>query len=631
MKYRFVWLASVAAVGALYYWIIGIGALPERFVWQNQFARYYGSPPLKSVYGTEAVNGYYQLLARSFASGKLRLPVEPVPELLALPDPWNGSQNWNARLLDVALFQRHYYLYHGPTPVVLFFLPWYGITGRDLPENFAAFLISLLAFVVLSALFREAICALGIRLSMAWHALFLIALGVGQVVPFLLHRAKVYEVAIACAQLCVATGFYCAFRSLNGGRRSIVWAACSGLSFGLAVGCRPHFGLAAMAGFFLFAVFARKRSWRELIAYVAPLAICGVILMAYNYARFQNPFEFGTRYLLGDDRYRNFGVSLRNLPAGLYYLLFCPPRIEPEFPFVRLVLRSPGFALPRDYFLERIAGALLLCPLIVLAPMAPFLARRAGEKRAVPVLLTAMVAFGISCVVFIALVPFSSQRYAVDFMPSLLFASCVAAAALLGTMRGRFNHAFAAVGVALALSYAIFANLALAVQGPYDQFVQRDPRAYVHLARRLSPVTSFRPLLDPTLRASSMFNFPYCPAAREALLSAGELGSRYQVSAECAGPGRLRLFSETALGFGGPPPAEVPFTPGPQRISIEFTPANRTMTVYWNENPVLRHALLFLVTSRSQIRYGWDAALGNIKQFEGQIEAAPGELGYLLK
>jgi len=38
--YRFVWLASVAAMGALYYWIIGIGALPERLVCQNQFARY---------------------------------------------------------------------------------------------------------------------------------------------------------------------------------------------------------------------------------------------------------------------------------------------------------------------------------------------------------------------------------------------------------------------------------------------------------------------------------------------------------------------------------------------------------------------------------------------------------------
>src|SRR5271165_2150205 len=252
MRFRVVWLASAGVVGALYYWIIGIGALPERFVFENQFARHYGSPPLKSLEGSDAVNDYYDLLARSFASGKLRLPVDPLPELLALPDPWKGTENWNVRLLDVALFQRHYYLYHGPTPVVLFFLPWYLVTGRDLPENFAAFLISLLAFVIWSRLFSEILDALQVRLPLGLYALFLIALGVGQTVPFLLHRAKLYEVAIACAQLCLGAGFYCAFRALTGSRRSAVWAAGAGLSFGLAVGCRPHFGLAAVAGFLLF-------------------------------------------------------------------------------------------------------------------------------------------------------------------------------------------------------------------------------------------------------------------------------------------------------------------------------------------------------------------------------------------
>src|SRR5579862_2439659 len=122
MKYRAAWLASIAIVGALYFWIIGLGAVPERFVWGKQVEQFYGSPPRMSVYGADAVNGYYELLARSFATRQLRLPVEPLPELLALPDPWSGVANWSTRLLDVALFNRHYYLYHGPTPVVLFFL-----------------------------------------------------------------------------------------------------------------------------------------------------------------------------------------------------------------------------------------------------------------------------------------------------------------------------------------------------------------------------------------------------------------------------------------------------------------------------------------------------------------------------
>jgi len=47
------------------------------------------------------------------------------------------------------------------------------------------------------------------------------------------------------------------------------------------------------------------------------------------------------------------------------------------------------------------------------------------------------------------------------------------------------------------------------------------------------------------------------------------------------------------------------------------------MTLYWNDSPVLRHALLFLVTSRSQIRSGWDAALGKIKTLKEGSMAHP--------
>jgi len=637
MKFRVVWLASAGIVGALYYWIIGIGALPERFKFENQFERYYGSPPVNSLEGSDAVNAYYDLLARSFASGKLRLPVDPLPELLALPDPWKGTENWNVRLLDVALFQRHYYLYHGPTPVVFFFLPWYLATGRDLPENFAAFLIALLAFVVWSRLFSDILDALEIRLPLALYGLILIALGTGQTVPFLLHRAKMYEVAIACAQLCVGAGFYCAFRALTESRRATLWIACAGLSFGLAVGCRPHVGLAAIAASFLFAAFARVRSWRNLIAYIAPLALCGMLLMAYNYARFHSPFEFGTRYMLGDDRYRNFSPSVSNVVAGLYYLFLSPPRIEPEFPFIRLVLRDHlhllSYTLPPGYFLERIAGALLLCPLILLAPLAPVFVKRLKNNSAVAALLAVMLTYAGACVLIIAMLPFSSQRYAVDFLPSLLFVSCVGAAVLLWLAPARIVRSITGGAIVLALVYAILANLGLAVQGPYDQFVQRDPQAFVALARTASPNVRYRPLLNPSLRAEATFDFATCPAQREALISAGELGSRYLLSAQCSGPGKLRLFSESAKRGPGDDPAsvEVPFPPGPHKIGIDFAPKSLTMTVFWDEGPVLRQSLPYMVTSRSQIRYGWDATLGNVENFQGRITPTSPELGYLLK
>ena len=192
-------LAAVLIVGALYFWLIGIGAVPERFAWNSGLDAYYGLSQHAVVLGDKGVDGYYDLLGRAFANGQLRLPVEPAPQLLALSDPWSDEINRPYRLLDTVLYQRHYYLYHGATPAVLLFAPWYLITRHDFPENFATFLFSLAGYLFLSALFARIFASLSIRLPFGLSVLFLLALGLSQTVPFLLERADVYEVAISCA------------------------------------------------------------------------------------------------------------------------------------------------------------------------------------------------------------------------------------------------------------------------------------------------------------------------------------------------------------------------------------------------------------------------------------------------
>src|SRR5262245_51054142 len=75
--------------------------------------------------------GFYNYLGRAFASGHLYLPHEPSAELLALPDPWDPQQNGAVGTLDLVLYNRRYYLYHGPTPACLLFFPYRLITGHD--------------------------------------------------------------------------------------------------------------------------------------------------------------------------------------------------------------------------------------------------------------------------------------------------------------------------------------------------------------------------------------------------------------------------------------------------------------------------------------------------------------------
>src|SRR5580692_7306939 len=82
-------------------------------------------------------DGYYNLLTAGFRSGHLYAAIQPAPELLALPDPYDPVANAPYRVHDMTLFKGHYYLYYGVTPALILFWPVVALTGQYLSEPFA--------------------------------------------------------------------------------------------------------------------------------------------------------------------------------------------------------------------------------------------------------------------------------------------------------------------------------------------------------------------------------------------------------------------------------------------------------------------------------------------------------------
>ncbi len=618
-KQRLAWLAALALVGAFYFWIIGIGAEPRRFAWNSGLDQYYGLPTPAVAKGSWDVNGYYDLLGRAFASGHFYLPINPPPELIALHNPQDSIANAPYKLLDLVLYRRRYYLYHGAAPALLLFAPWYLVTHHDLPENFAAFLLALLGYGFLSALFLRALNTLSLRMALPWLILCLLALGIGHAVPFLLHRVKVYEIAIACGYCCVSAGFYFLFRCLTAPSRNALWAALAGLSFGLAAGARPHLALAAAAGFVVVALVAR----RNVPAFALPVIACGLAIAAYNYARFHDPLEFGLRYQLAENSYQNIRLAMINEVPGLYYLLLCSPDLVPEFPYVRLAWRQPFDAdtnrLPARYFAEPTDGILVLCPLACLAILLPLVRKRMALRKDIFAFLLAILAFAVACILFIAATGLNSQRFEVDFAPFLALVGCIVACVLLAPLRG-LARIMASTVFAFLLLYTIGANAALALQGPYDQFVQASPAGYVKLSRWFSPLDHFRLLANPELRVKASFDFSFpCAPGVKPLITTGEFGSRYLLSEACYPDGKLQLWSDAALESNERHTVDVPYAAGMNLVSLHFTPADRTMIVSWNGAVVLRHRLRFLVAAPSQIYFGWDPTWSNKITYPGKI------------
>src|ERR1700730_15890582 len=62
---------------------------------------------------------YYDELGAALLRGHLYVAQQPSAELLALPNPYDATQNHGLVLHDASLYNGHFYLYFGPAPALI--------------------------------------------------------------------------------------------------------------------------------------------------------------------------------------------------------------------------------------------------------------------------------------------------------------------------------------------------------------------------------------------------------------------------------------------------------------------------------------------------------------------------------
>ena len=558
------------------------------------------------------LGGYYDFLGQAFTHGHLYLPVEPSPQLLALANPYDPALDNSVRQQDMVLYNRRYYLYFGAAPAVLLFAPWRLVTGHDLPENFAAFLLCLGGFLfACGALVR--VFALARVRAPAWLMAVLIpGLGLCQSVPFLLNRVAVYEIAIAGGYFCVSAAVFLLAQGLPLRPGSWRLLAGAGLAFGAAVACRPHLLLAGVvAGLGLALLAFRRRApdlpganrHRAVAAFLAAWMLAGALIAAYNFERFGNPLEFGFRYQLAGRGQNRIELSPRNLVPGMYYMLLSRPEFSGVFPWMRMVFRFPfdsaeRHPLPPEYFVEPSVGALWLAPFLIAAFWVPS-KRRLPDAAEVRAVLWICAAGAAAILVFLMSTHLATQRYEVDFLPLVVFAALASLGLRAATARRR-PLAGAVLGAAVA--YSALANLALGIAGPYDDILRYRPAAYVRLAQRFSPAAEYRPLLDPRIAVDVAVRFIPEPAGfHEPLITIGRSHYNCFLYAE-HGAGTLKLIAQTEEGRGV---YEFPFPrDADARIGLRYLPEKRRFTLSMDGVEVLSVPASTVVTAPAQVEIG---------------------------
>ena len=373
---------------------------------------------------------YYNLLCRGLMKGHLYLDQPVDPYLLTAKDPWDPVARAGRGPHDASYFKHHYYMYFGITPEILLFWPFRIVTGEFITESTASVVFSFLGFVISVWLIAEVKKQYFAKAS-GWVMLLLVLpLGLATMVPSLLRRPSIWEVPITCAYMCAMASLLCLVKAMHSRRRA-AWLAGSSLALGLAVGARPVYlfscAILVLPLWYWVSEYGGYRDawrdrqwWRLLCAAIVPVALCGVGLAAYNYARFGSLTEFGQRYQLAGDNVSKLKLfSWQNPPYGFRLYMLEPASLIAYFPYFSVI--NPPPAPPSNIGIEDPYGVLPNLPFVFMS-LALLGTARDIEGRWRNLRASVLCVLGLAVLTGITVMSFGgiTNRYMVDFVPALI-------------------------------------------------------------------------------------------------------------------------------------------------------------------------------------------------------------------
>ncbi len=436
---------------------------------------------------------YYARLAEGFLHGHLSIAATPDPRLATLPDPYDYDQRDRANvgfLWDASYYRGKYYLYFTPIPALLFYIPFRLVARGYPPDSLVATFFCAWAFVMAVLFVRRALAGRQTHLPMP---LWILLLGLGNVIAFSLPSVRVYEVAIASGMAMSATWTWSLLRFLE--KRTPGAAAWMGVWLALAIAARMNLlVLLAPTAAAIIVVRDHRARARLVAATLLPLLVVGIALAAYNFARFGNLFETGFQYQITSMPMRghsvcrlcNHGDVMRFANSSLHYL-FWSPAVAAQFPYVDLLKARPDpkVSFPGDP--EQIGGVAPILPLAMIAScfaalmlLAPT-PLDAGARAATTIMAGAwLVLFGLcTCWWLVA-------RYSLDFMILMAIATVVCVESGL-TLLGSWGVAVRPLRAAAAIlaCYSIVLGFLLGFEGREGMFRRTNSAMVTRVGRIL--------------------------------------------------------------------------------------------------------------------------------------------------
>lgn len=289
----------------------------------------------------------YQKLAESMGQGKAYILDVPSPSLMEMENPYDYALRSQVMgeagedfLWDYAYFEGKYYVYFGVVPEVLFFLPYYLLTGSHLYNYQVVFIGAVFMFLGIMGIVYQIIKKCFPQTSLgAWY-LLTENIVVGSGLIYMCKRPDMYTVPIIIGLGFGLLGIWSFLQIEVNGKYSLQNILVGSLCIAMTAGCRPQLFLMILFPvlffhkyIFSFQYLKSNRGIKESAAFMLPIAIIAGLLMYYNYIRFGSVFDFGANYNLTFNDMRNRGMVWERIPLGIFAYLFAPIKMTLDFPF----------------------------------------------------------------------------------------------------------------------------------------------------------------------------------------------------------------------------------------------------------------------------------------------------------
>ncbi len=348
--------------------------------------------------------------------------------------------------MDYAYYDGNYYVYFGIIPELLLYYPYYRLTGHDLTNYNAMFVLySLLVigvFVCLGQFRKRLRERRDIYIPFPVYIISSIVVCLFSNNVYMISRADLYNIPVMAATAFTWLGIGLWLFAVNSDKKwqRIVGLIVGSLSMAMVFGCRPQMGLYSFIAIPIFFMPDKdktdgetKAKIAEILSVCIPYALIAALVCWYNYARFGNILEFGAGYSLTTNDMNHRGFNLNRLLRGLFSFYFQPPVLTSDFPYIESAIVTSSY-MGRN-IVEFLYGGIFATNLICLSVFAPLL----GFFKKMD--LRSRVAYLIMLAASFVIAGFDVNgagiiyRYTCDMVPGVIIAALIIWAYMLGYNR----------------------------------------------------------------------------------------------------------------------------------------------------------------------------------------------------